>query len=121
MSNRKKNIGPTSTVTGVTTNGTTAEFSTIQSNDDVLYHINVTVLTAGSVTPSLQTSPDGTTWYPVPEAIGKTDAITAVGAHTIAARAPVGQRTRLSYLVDTGPATFTVIPEASKRGHAGRN
>ena len=116
---RKKQISPTFTVASTSTSGSTADFSCSQF-DDVLFHVNVTAVTAGSVTLSLQTSPDeGATWYPLLETLGKVDAISAAAAWTIGARAPIGQRVRLVYTIATGPVAFTAIAEGSKRGHAG--
>jgi len=115
-SNRKKTVSGTFTVASTSTSGTTADIET-QSFDDIIYHVNVSAVTAGSVIFALETSPnDGTTWYPVLDQAGKVDAVSAAAAWTIGARCPIGQRNRLKYTITTGPVAFTAIAETSKRG-----
>jgi hypothetical protein len=118
-SNRKKLVEPTITVGSTASSGTTADSEAIQAFDSVVYFVNVTTATAGSITLTIQmTGDDGTTWCTLAtaETSGDTGAITATGGRHISATVPLGTRTRLAYTIVTGPFAFTVIPVYAKSG-----
>ena len=110
--NRRKLQEPRITVGSTASSGTTADSESAQSYDAVTYVINLTTLTAGSITFGIDTSPDGTIWAPLAsgEMTGDTGAVSAIGVKHISSAAPIGVRTRLSYTIVTGPAAFTVDP-----------
>lgn len=104
------------TVASTSTSGASSGYE-CQASDDIMFNLNVTAVTAGSVLFSLESSLDsGVVWCPVPEAIGKTDAVSSAAAHRIAARAPIGTQVRLVYTITTGPVAFTYQARTSKRG-----
>lgn len=118
-SNRKKLVQPSITVGSTASSGTTADSEAIQSFDWVVYFVNVTTATAGTLTLTIQmTADDGTTWCTLAtaETSGNTSTINATGGYHITTTVPVGTRTRLAYTIATGPFAFTVVPVYGKTG-----
>lgn len=117
-SNRRKLQEAQITVGSTSSSGTTAYSDNAQSFDVVTYVINLTTLTAGSITFVIQTSADGTNFADLAtaEMSGDTGAISATGVKHVSSNAPIGVSTRLKYTIVTGPAAFTVDQIFAKGG-----
>ena len=117
--NRRKLQETTITIASTSSSGNTAESAAIASHEHVLFVINITTATAGTITFVIQTSADdGTTWSSLSsgEMLGDTGAISTTGGKHISARAPLGVRLRLNYTIATGPFAFTVLPIYERTG-----
>ena len=117
-SNRRKLQEAQITVGSTAASGTTGASGNAASFDFVTYYINLTTLTAGSITFVIQTSFDGTNWADLAtaEMTGDTGAVAATGVKHVSSNAPIGWSCRLKYTIVTGPAAFTVDPVFSKGG-----
>ena len=118
-SNRRKVIEATITVGSTASSGNTGESGSAASAECVSYFVKVGTATAGTMTLTIEVSPnDGTDWYALAaaEMVGQTGAISTTGNYRIrtAAGVPLGTKTRLVYTIVTGPFAFTVIPVYEK-------
>lgn len=117
-SNRRKLQEAQISVGSTASSGTTAFSENAASFDAVTYVVNLTTLTAGSITFVIQTTADGTNFADLAtaEMTGDTGAISATGVKHVSSNAPIGMATRLKYTIVTGPAAFTVDQIFSKGG-----
>jgi hypothetical protein len=117
--NRRKLEEPSIAIGSTASSGATGESDNAANYDRVMYLVNVTTLTAGSVTFVIQVSPnDGTTWFPLTtaEMVGNTGALTTTGQYHVSSTVPFGTRVRLAYTIVTGPVAMTVFPVFEKSG-----
>ena len=117
-SNRRKLQEAQITVGSTAASGTTGFSESAGSFDAVTYVVNLTTLTAGSITFVIQGSADGTNFYDLAtaEMTGDTGAVATTGAKHVSSNAPLGFACRLKYTIVTGPAAFTVDPIFQKGG-----
>jgi len=117
-STRRKYQAAQISVGSTSTSGNTADSDQAGSSEKVMYVINITTATAGTITFTIQTTADGTNWATLAtaETTGDTGALSTTGAKHISSAAPIGMRTRLVYTIVTGPFAFTVDPIYEKSG-----
>lgn len=117
-SNRRKTQEAQISIGSTSTSGTTGFSENAASADAVTYFINLSTITAGSITFVIQVSADGTNFADLAtaEMTGDTGALSSTGIKHISSAAPLGMACRLKYTIVTGPAVFTVDPVFQKGG-----
>jgi hypothetical protein len=116
--NRRKITEPFTVVASTSTSGTTLDSDNAANADSVIFYALVSAVT-GSVTFTIQSSPDdGTNWYTLTtaETVGNTGALAATGNYHISTQVPFGTRLRLAYTIVTGPVAFLGFACYSKSG-----
>ena len=117
--NRRKTVEPY-TIVSTSTSAGTADSDKAANADKVLYLINLTSITAGSITFKIQTSPDdGNQWFDLStgEMNGNTGALATAGLYHVSSSVPFGVRTRLYFTIVTGPVAFLVYPIYERTGN----
>lgn len=118
-SNRRKRDLPAITVGSTALSGTTAESDNAANADRVTFYIALATITAGDITFAIESSPnDGGIWARLTtgEMLGNTSAISSTGTYHVSAQVPFGNRVRLAYTINTGPAAFLVYPVYERTG-----
>lgn len=89
-------------VTASSASGQTTGFD-VRDHDHATVYLNVSNVTAGSVTIKIQVSPDNSNWYDLGIT---TTAISAAGNSTLRIADLSSRFIRLDYVIVTGPVTF---------------
>lgn len=122
MSNRRKTQAKNVTLAGVDTSSQTVPWNNASSAESVVFLLQVTDVTAGSITFTIQISNEAASqWWTLgsTEVYGQTAAISSTGNYYIGTNGPVGMNVRLNYAVVTGPVTVNITPIFSRTGNVG--